>query len=499
VTALKSWRCTVCGYVHQGADPPDCCPVCGAPAADFETFAEPPPAATPAASQFRCLDCNYVHDGGAPAGPCPVCGAPPDRFEAVTAVPRTAAEDGGIARRTVIVGAGIAGISAAEAVREAAPGAEITLLSHESALPYYRLNLTRYLAGDIERGSLPIRQEDWYAQNGIRLRTGCTAADLDPAASTLRLLDGESLAYDRLILAMGSHPYVPPLAAPDCEGVITLRTDEDADRILEAARRGARIVCIGGGILGMETAGALARRGADITLLERHTWLMPRQLNRAAAAYMRRHLEGLGVTLRVQARTRAVEGAGRSQTVLLEDDTRLPAELVILAAGVRPNTHLARRAGLEVHTGVVVNAYLQSSHPAVYAAGDVAEHNGQLYGAWGASQYQGTIAGINAVGGTTRFGGLPRSNTLKVLGLDLLSIGTFEAPDGSYDTFELADDHRYATYVFGDGTLAGAILVGDLAPAPAVKKAVESRTNFSALLAGRPSAAELHAHFANPR
>ncbi|HUJ74390.1 MAG TPA: FAD-dependent oxidoreductase, partial [bacterium] len=273
-----------------------------------------------------------------------------------------------------------------------------------------------------------------------------------------------------------------------------LRTREDADFILDAAGKGDPVVVVGGGVLGLETAGALARRGAAVTVLEGHEWLMPRQLNREAGSRLERHISALGIRLEKRAAVRQVSGGPASLVVTLADGRELPAGVVVLAAGVRPNTHLGRRAGLDVNQGVLVNHHMMSSAPAVFAAGDAAEHNGVLYGTWSASQYQGTIAGMNAAELSTVYGGQPRSNTLKVLGLDLLSIGTFDPVDGSYLVVEEKAEDRYLRFVLHDGRLVGAILMGDLTQGPAVKAAIESRLDYSGLLLGSASAAGIAAH-----
>jgi len=276
--------------------------------------------------------------------------------------------------------------------------------------------------------------------------------------------------------------------------VTSLRTVEDARCILGALGDGVRCVCVGGGLLGLETAGALARRGADVTLLEGHEWLMPRQLNRTAGERLARHVDQMGIGLRTRARTKEIVGDERVAGVMLEDGATVPADLVVIATGVRPNSHLARRAGLEVSKGVVVDNHLVSSHPNVLAAGDVAEHRGALYGTWGPSQFQGNIAGLSAAGVAAEFGGIPRSNTLKVLGLDLLSIGQVRPEDGSFDVIEAETDPRYLRFVFHDGRLVGAILLGDTSIAGPLKKAIEGGADFSGLLRQHPTARDVAEH-----
>ena len=307
--ANQAWVCTVCGYIHRGAEPPETCPVCGAPRELFERQADaPPPPAAPGASRWRCLDCGYIHVGPQPPAKCPDCGAPPERFELLTTdigttvalqkgtVPFSSDENwdspppvdssalgetagGGRASKVVVVGAGIAAVAAVESLRTASPSAEITVISKEAELPYYRLNLTRYLAGEIGEADLPLHPAAWYEEQKIRLLLGAEATAIRLDDHVVELHGGETLPFDKLLLAAGAHPFIPPFLGTDRAGVTSLRTVEDARRILAACRGGGRCVCIGGGILGLETAGALARQGADVTLLEGHGWLLPRQLN----------------------------------------------------------------------------------------------------------------------------------------------------------------------------------------------------------------------------
>jgi nitrite reductase (NADH) large subunit len=492
--AGTAWRCTVCGYIHQGAEPPEWCPVCGSARAEFEPYAEPAPHAAKArAGRWQCLNCNYVHSGPLAPDACPVCGAAKDRFE--QAPPGEGATSGaGDAGRVVVVGAGIAGISAVESLRKAAPGAEVTLISKEPDLPYYRLNLTRYLAGEIAEDGLPIHPAQWYDEQNVELLLGEEVAELVLDEGAVALRGGGRVPFDRLILTVGAHPFIPPIAGAARIGVTSLRTAADAQRILELPLPGMKCVSIGGGLLGLETAGALARRGADVTLLEGHGWLMPRQLNRRAGELLQDYVTGAGIRLLAGARVKKLAGDERVGGVLLEDGVTVPADMVIIATGVRPNSYLARRAGLEVNQGIVVDNHLAGSHPAVLAAGDVAEHRGTVYGSWHASQYQGSIAGMNAGGLVTEFGGIPRSNTLKVLGVDLLSIGRFEPEDGSFRVVEQEADGRYYRFVFHDGRLVGAVLLGDTSVSAPVKKAIEGGGDFSGLLIRGPAASDVVHH-----
>lgn len=425
---------------------------------------------------WRCQVCGYIHYGDEPPAECPVCGASASDFEAID---QEAPEDGEVsaASRIVIAGAGIAGLSAAKAVRETAPDAEITLLSAETEPPYYRLNLTRYLAGEVAEGDLPIHSLKWYEEHRIHLVLGTSLAKVHSLEKKIELLDGSQLEYDKLIVATGARPFVPPIPGSEQPHVYTLRTAGDAKTILSAVSPETQVVCIGGGILGLETAGALARQGAGVTVLEAFDHLMPLQLNAAGGDVMAEHLYTLGINVITQAQTSKIE----NKTVQLNDGTTLPADMVVITVGVRANDQMLKNAGLPAHRGVLVDNFMRTSHPDILAAGDVCEHDGVLYGSWIAAKSQGKIAGMNAAGTPTEFGGIPRSHMLKVLGKNMFSIGQILAYDGSD---RIIDDHpgeNYRMFMVHDGVLVGALLVGDLKLKSACRKAIEGGTRIGSV------------------
>jgi nitrite reductase (NADH) large subunit len=440
------------------------------------------------AKAWRCLVCGYIHYGDEPPDSCPVCGVERENFEAV-ALEAPAEARATSAGRIVIAGAGIAGLSAAEAVREAAPNTEIVLLSAETDLPYYRLNLTRFLAGEIEASGLPIHPHEWYVQNRFDLRTGRKLERIEPADKSVLLDDETRLEYDKLIITTGAHAVVPSLPGSELPHVFTLRTAEDAKMILNHLEPGMSVAGIGGGILGLETAGALARQGAKVTLLEAFDYLMPRQLTAGGSERLAHHLYKLGIDVITQAQADTIT-AGHLH---LKDGTILPADLVIIAVGVRSNCAILKEAGLAVNRGVAVDHFMRTSHPDILAAGDACEHAGVMYGSWSAAQFQGKIAGMNAVGRPTAFGGIPRSHALKILGKDMFSIGTIAPPDETYTPLEEQLDDDYRMFMMHEGTLAGALLIGNLALMAACSQAIEAGTSLGPMESADQVAAALTA------
>jgi len=435
-----AWKCAICGYIHYGEEPPPVCPACGA-----------------ARSQFYLLEQTHQEEP-----------APPPTEPA--------------AKHYVIVGAGIAGVSAAEAIHKNDPQASILLLSKEPELPYFRMNLTRYLAGEVEANKLDLHNQAWYEQNRIELRLNTTVTSILPAEKMLILEDQDKIPYDILILATGASPFLPPFPGKDLAGVQTLRTIHDADSILAACCEPIPVVCIGGGLLGLEVAGAIARRGVMVTVVESLAWLLPRQLDQPASLILQSKIEKMGISVITGAKTKALVGDGHVQAVELEDGRSLPASLVVISAGVSANVELARKAGLEVNRGILVDDHMRTSLPGIFAAGDEAEHHGRLYGLWVPAKSQGTIAGLSAAGKDAVYPGDPPSARLKVLGIDLFSIGQFMPEQPSDLLVSEEKDGNYACFIFREGKMIGAILLGDAKLASTVKTAVESERDFSDLL-----------------
>jgi nitrite reductase (NADH) large subunit len=371
-----------------------------------------------------------------------------------------------------IVGGGIAGVTAARSLARSAsnPDDQIHIFNSEP-YPYYpRPLLWKYIAGDKDKESLFAKPLSSYEANGIAFHAGTRVTALDTEAHALTLESGTVVAYDRLLLTTGAHPFVPPVEGANKRGVLTLRSLDDAVAIREQAKRVPSAVVIGGGLLGLETALAIRSAGPEVHVLEIAEHLLPRQLDREGATILRGLLESSGLELSTGVMVEAILGEGHAEGVRVRDGRVVEGGLVLFSAGIRCRAHLAREAGLEVNRGAVVDATMRTSAPDVYAAGDLAEFEGEIYGIIPAAMDQASIAAANLVEpGSATYGGTLPSTTLKVAGAQVTSLGEYspaEPDDGrgrSYYVVRYADAERgiYRKFVLRDGRMVGAITIND--------------------------------------
>jgi assimilatory nitrate reductase electron transfer subunit len=354
----------------------------------------------------------------------------------------------------VIVGYGMAGARLAAELR--ARGREVTVVGAEPHRPYNRILLSGILAGKLSEPEVALTEP----AGDLALRLGVTATGIDRAAHTLSTSDGEVIPYHRLVLATGSHALIPPidgLAEPLPERVAAFRTLDDCRRIVAAADRSGSAIVLGGGLLGLEAARGLALRGLRVEVVHAVGHLMERQLDPAASAVLIRTLGALGVTVHLDAATTRVEPDG----VLLADGTRITADMLVVACGTRPETALARAAGLAVERGIVVDDQLRTSDPAVFALGDCAQHAGVVGGLVAPAWEQARVLADVLTGGATRYRPTPPVTRLKASGIDLAAMGASTEGDGELLTFTDPARGTYAKLLVRDNRLAGAIMLGD--------------------------------------
>ena len=370
-------------------------------------------------------------------------------------------------RRLVVVGNGMAGMRAVEELLKLAPFAyEITVFGAEPHPNYNRILLSSVLAGEKNAEDIVIHPRSWYEANGITLHTGDPVVAIDRAARTVTSASGKTTPYDRLLLATGSRPIAPPLPGLELPGVASFRDIADVEVMLKAAEAGGRAIVIGGGLLGLEAAWGLKRRGMPVAVVHLMPTLMERQLDAEAGGLLQRDLTERGLAFFTNGQTEAILGEERVEGVRLADGRDIPGDLVVMAIGVRPNIDLAKASGLDVNRGVRVGDDMATSDPAIYAVGECVEHNGQVFGLVAPLWEQAKVCAARLAGdGRAVYATPPLSTRLKITGVDVFSAGRLAAADEADEEIIFRDGARrvYKKLVLREGALVGAVLYGDVA------------------------------------
>ncbi|MFD0981361.1 nitrite reductase large subunit NirB [Tropicimonas aquimaris] len=370
-------------------------------------------------------------------------------------------------KHLVVIGAGMASGRALEHLFEAEPDAwKVTLFNAEPRGNYNRIMLSPVLSGEKTYEEIVTHDDAWYADHGVTCRFGEKVTAIDTAAKTVSGEDGVPVAYDKLLVATGSAPFIIPLPGHDLDGVIAYRDLEDTNAMIDAAGTpGARAVVIGGGLLGLEAAAGLRMRGMQVTVVHLMGHLMERQLDEAAGYLLRKALVDRGIEVRCSANSREILGQdGRVRALLLDDGTELPCDLLVMAVGIRPNTGLAKEAGLAVGRGIHVDDQMITSDPDVLAIGECVEHDGALFGLVAPLYDQAKVVAKTLAGDPAQFVNKEVSTKLKVTGCDLFSAGDFAAGEDREDIV-FRDPARgvYKRLVLKDNRLIGAVMYGDTA------------------------------------
>jgi len=365
-------------------------------------------------------------------------------------------------RKLVVVGNGMSPGRALETLFEGGSDYEVTIFNAEPRVNYDRIMLSPVLSGEKTYEEIVIHGDDWYEQHGVTLHKGRKVVHIDRAARRVVADDGTTAEYDKLLLATGSSPVVIPVPGHQLPGVLTYRDLDDVEAMLTAARDGARAVVIGGGLLGLEAAAGLQRRGVEVTVLHLMPTLMERQLDASAGYLLQAAVEERGIKVITRANTHAIMGEDRVTGVKLDDGTEIPADIVVMAVGIRPNAGLAKAAGIEVNRGVLVDDRLQTSDPNVLAVGECVEHRGVCYGLVAPLYEMARTIGRNLLGEDVEFRGLATSTKLKVTGIDLFSAGDFlDAKDRQEIVLRDAARGVYKRLVLKDDRIVGVVLYGD--------------------------------------
>ena len=371
--------------------------------------------------------------------------------------------------KLVMVGNGMAGVRALEELLKIAPDLyEITVFGAEPHPNYNRIMLSPVLAGEQTIDEIVLNPLKWYADHGITLHKGKKVVRVDRTRRLVVAEDGTEAEYDRLLLATGSNPFVLPVPGKDLEGVIAYRDIADTNYMIETAKTHKHAVVIGGGLLGLEAANGLMQRGMQVTVVHIAPWLLERQLDEVSARLLQQSLEERGLAFRIGAQTQELvsDGQGRVKAVKFKAAAEALADLVVMAAGVRPNTELAEKIGLHCNRGIVVSDTMQTvTDPRVYAVGECASHRGIAYGLVAPLFEQGKVCANHlAQFGIGRYVGSQVSTKLKVTGINLFSAGEFMGGEGT-EEIVLSDPFGgvYKKLVIKGDKLVGACLYGDTA------------------------------------
>lgn len=367
-------------------------------------------------------------------------------------------------QKLVVIGNGMAPGRVLETLFDADPSLyDVTIFNAEPRVNYNRIMLSPVLAGEQSFDDIVIHGDGWYIDHGVMLYKGHKIVEIDRSVRTVSSDKGEVAEYDKLLIATGSQPIIISVPGHTLPGVLTYRDLDDVHAMLLAAKSGGRAVVIGGGLLGLEAAAGLRNQGMEVTVLHLMPTLMERQLDPSAGYLLEKELAGRGIDIRTRANTKEIMGEKRVEGVRLEDGTEIPADIVVMAVGIRPNAQLAKEAGLETGRGIIVSPSMQTSDPDIYAVGECIEFEGRTYGLVAPLYEQAKVAGL-ALAGLTAAGFVhaETSTKLKVTGVNLFSAGDFAEAEGREEVV-LRDAARgiYKRLVLEEGRLIGAVLYGD--------------------------------------
>ena len=431
----------------------------------------------------KCLVCGEIFDASLEI--CPVCGVGKENFVPVED------EDTGFVNNTeefyLILGNGAAGFNAAKAIRERDKTGSIVMVSDEPYSSYNRPMLTKSIVAGLEPDQIAMADAGWYEENRVYQMLGKTVTNVDTEAKEAVLSDGTKLHFTRLIYALGSECFIPPIEGSSLPQVVAIRRLDDTRKVQELMKTAKNAVVIGGGVLGLEAAWELKKGGLSVTVLEAAPMLMGRQLDADFGELLKEISASAGVTIHTGVSVTAIRGGDHVTSVALADGREFPADLVIISAGVRANAALAQEMGLTVGRGVVVNERMETSLPGVYACGDCAEYKGVNYAIWPEAAEQGKVAGANAAGEALEYTSVPAALTFHGMNTELFAAGDCgKNPNLLYKTAEFRDMGRkqYRKYYFLNDRLCGVILLGDTSLLGKLTTALEKHASYKEVMEG---------------
>ena len=382
--------------------------------------------------------------------------------------------------RYLIIGNGVAGTEAAKTIRKNDDKSEITIITKSNNLFFFRPRLIDYIAGNVSVDKITPFKKNFYQDNNIKIILNETVTDIDDVKQTVSTLSNKTYEYDKLLLAQGAKPFIPPIEGVAKKGVFTLRGIADADNIKEYCQNKKNIIIIGGGLLGIEVANSLLNTGANITIVEFFDYLLPRQLDADGSELLSNLLKQKGLSFKLGCSTTSINGDESVKSITLNSGEELVADAVLLSTGIRPRLELTKNTDIKINKGIIVDDFMETSVKNIYAAGDIAEHNNICYGLWLPAKEQGFIAAQNMTNLKTKYTGSKIETRMKVTGISLFSAGDINKNDALIN--RITNNTSYQKTIIKNGNLIGAISIGDTKSASILAKIFEGKDELSSYL-----------------
>jgi nitrite reductase (NADH) large subunit len=379
-----------------------------------------------------------------------------------------------LSNNVVIIGGGVAAISAIKAIREIDSETSIYVFQNERIYPYYRIRLTKGLFDNLEENKILLQKKEWYELNNVNLYLDKEVVTVDTVNHRIIIDDGSSVSYDKLLLANGSYNFTPPIDGINKENVYTIRKFSDIQNIKTNIEDKNTVINIGGGIQGLEAAWALSQQGKEVIIAEVQERLMPRQLDKKASEILKKAIEGFNIKVLLETQIEKITGENQVKGVITKDGNIINCDMVIYSVGIRANKALVENTAIKTNHGVIVNDRMQTNIENVYAAGDVAELEGKIGGLWSIAADQGKTAGYNIAGRDTNYSSSVPVTTINAFNTSLFSMGNInEDSCTEILTEESLDGLSYKRIFLKDYKVVGAIVIGDAKYSPLLKSAIE--------------------------
>ena len=382
--------------------------------------------------------------------------------------------------RIIIIGSGTAALSAIKTIREISSDSEILVLGEENFYPYYRTKISKGLLDGLNEEKLLLKKKDWYDSNNVKIHLGHKVISIEPDKKAIILENGNTVAYDKLLITTGATNNIPPINGINKTGAFTLRNLNNAYDVLDYLNECKTILLIGGGIQNLEVANILSKEGKKVIIAEFASRLMPKLLDDYASNYLKEAMEAQGVKILLNTQVEEIQGDEKVQGFKTNSGIVYSCDMIIYSTGIKPNIEIADNTQIEINKGIIVNEKMETNIKDIFAAGDVAEFNSKIYGLWNIATLQGNVAGANICGHNSIFIPPIHFSSMNAFDLSLYSIGDIEESNET-NLFTQIDreNHKYYKVLVRNNKIVGAIILGDQKRAMIIKKLIENKADIN--------------------